>query len=220
MNLPISWLNEFVDVTDIDIKNYCDRMTDTGSKVEGWSVQGGDIENVCVGKILSVERHPDADRLVICSVDVGEEKPRQIVTAATNVYAGAYVPVAKAPAKVAGGVSIKSGKLRGAASDGMFCSVAELGLTLHDMSYAIEDGILILNDDPTLGEYKPVMILKRFCKLRTMWWNLRLHQTGRTAFLLSEWHVKPPLHLKEQQNIILLFFALKIKMTVFRNICL
>ncbi len=84
--------------------------------------------------------------------------PRQIVTAATNVYAGAYVPVAKAPAKVSGGVSIKSGKLRGAVSDGMFCSVAELGLTMHDMSYAIEDGILILNDDPTLESISPAMI--------------------------------------------------------------
>ena len=165
MNLPISWLNEFVDIKDVDIKDYCDRMTDTGSKVEGWSALGGDIENVCVGKIISVEQHPDADRLVICSVDVGEEKPRQIVTAATNVYAGAYVPVAKAPAKVSGGVSIKSGKLRGAVSDGMFCSVAELGLTLYDMPYAIEDGILILNDDPTLGEYKPGDDIKEILKL-------------------------------------------------------
>lgn len=155
MNLPISWLNEFVDVSDIDIKDYCARMTDTGSKVEGYETLGSDIENVCVGKILSVVRHPDADKLVICSVDVGESEPRQIVTAATNVYEGAFVPVAKAPAKVAGGTVIKKGKLRGAISDGMFCSIEELGLTLHDMPYAVDDGILILNDDPTLGEYKP-----------------------------------------------------------------
>ena len=154
MNLPISWLNEFVDVSDIPVSDYCARMTDTGSKVEDWEALGSELENVRVGKILSVERHPDADRLVICSVDVGEEAPRQIVTAATNVYAGAFVPVACAPAKVVGG-DIKRGKLRGAESNGMFCSIAELGLTQHDMPYAVEDGILILNDDPTLGEYKP-----------------------------------------------------------------
>lgn len=154
MNLPISWLNEFVDVSDIPVSDYCARMTDTGSKVEDWEALGSELENVRVGKILSVERHPDADRLVICSVDVGEEAPRQIVTAATNVYAGAFVPVACAPAKVVGG-DIKRGKLRGAESNGMFCSIAELGLTRHDMPYAVEDGILILNDDPTLGEYKP-----------------------------------------------------------------
>ncbi len=75
MNLPISWLNEFVDVSDIPVSDYCARMTDTGSKVEDWEALGSELENVRVGKILSVERHPDADRLVICSVDVGEEAP-------------------------------------------------------------------------------------------------------------------------------------------------
>ena len=146
MKLPIEWLNEFVNTDGIGIKEYCDRMTDTGSKVEEYEILGADVENVVVGHVLSVERHPDADKLVVCSVDVGEDAPRQIVTAATNVFPGAYVPVAKAPANLPGGIKIKSGKLRGVLSEGMFCSIAELDLTLNDMPDAIEDGILILNE--------------------------------------------------------------------------
>ena len=152
MKLPLEWLSEFVDISDIDTKRYCDRMTDTGSKVEGYEVLGAEIENVVVGEILSVVAHPDSDHLVICMVNVGEDAPRQIVTGASNVFAGALVPVAKAPAKLPGGVVIKAGKLRGVASDGMMCSIAELGLTLHDMPYAIEDGILILKEDCKAGD--------------------------------------------------------------------
>lgn len=165
MKLPISWLNDFTDVSDIDIKKYCDVMTATGSKVEGWESISSEIDNVVVGLICSVEKHPDADKLVICSVDVGNEEKIQIVTAAKNVYAGAYVPVAKAPSHLVGGVTIKKGKLRGVVSEGMFCSVAELGLTLHEMPYAVEDGILILNDDKTLGEYKPGDDIKKVLML-------------------------------------------------------
>lgn len=148
----MKWLSDFVDCSDIDIKKYCDRMTDTGSKVEGYELLGEEIENVRVGLIKKIEQHPDAERLVICQVDMGS-RMLQIVTAAKNVFEGAYVPVAMSPegekmvAKLAHGVEIKTGKLRGALSEGMFCSIEELGLTTHDMPFAATDGILILNDE-------------------------------------------------------------------------
>ncbi|MDD6094665.1 MAG: phenylalanine--tRNA ligase subunit beta, partial [Clostridia bacterium] len=146
MNLPRKWLADFTDVSDINTKEYCDRMTDTGSKVEGFETVAEEIKGVVVGKILKVEKHPDADKLVVCSVDIGRDAPVQIVTAATNVFEGAFVPVATDGSDLHGGIHIKKGKLRGVESNGMFCSVAELGLTLHDMPGAIEDGILIFND--------------------------------------------------------------------------
>ena len=147
----MNWLSDFVDCKDIEIKKYCDRMTDTGSKVEGYTLLGSEIENVRVGLITKIERHPDAERLVVCQVDCGE-KTIQVITAATNVFEGAYVPVCYCPrdekrvAKLASGAQIKSGKLRGLISEGMFCSIEELGLTTHDMPGAATDGILILND--------------------------------------------------------------------------
>ncbi len=146
MKLSLEWVNDFVDVSGISPKEYSDRMTDTGSKVEGYELLGENISNVVVGKVISTEKHPDADRLNICSVDVGRDEPIQIVTAATNVTPGALVPVALDGANLPGDVKIKKGKLRGAVSEGMFCSIAELELTTHDMPGAIEDGILILGD--------------------------------------------------------------------------
>lgn len=146
MNLSRKWLNDFVDVCEVDNKAYCDRMTDTGSKVEGFTVLGSDIENVVVGKITKISKHENSDHLQICMLDVGEENEIQIVTGAQNVFEGAYVPVAKAPAKLPGGIVIKAGKLRGVESNGMLCSIGELNLTTHDMPMAIEDGIFILND--------------------------------------------------------------------------
>ena len=146
MLLPRKWLADFTDVSDVNTKDYCDRMTDTGSKVEGFETLGEEISKVVVGKIIKTEKHPDADRLTVCSVDIGADAPVQIVTAATNVFEGALVPVACDGADLSDGVHIKKGKLRGVESWGMFCSVAELGLTLHDMPGAVEDGILIFND--------------------------------------------------------------------------
>ncbi|MDD6799746.1 MAG: phenylalanine--tRNA ligase subunit beta [Firmicutes bacterium] len=154
MNLPIEWLSEFVKADDIDIKKYCDEMTMSGSKVEGWKTLADDIENVVLGKIITIEKHPDSDHMVICMVDDGETELRQIVTGAQNVFEGAYVPVAKAPAKLPGGVVIKAGKLRGVLSNGMLCSISELGLTLNDMPDAIEDGIFILGEN-YVGSHKP-----------------------------------------------------------------
>ncbi len=149
MVLSMKWLSDFVKADDIAIKEYCDALTESGSKVEGYEVLGDEIENVRVGLITKIEKHPDAEKLVVCAVDCGE-KQLQIVTAAKNVFEGALVPLCYCPdgekrvAKVKGG-DIKTGKLRGVLSEGMFCSIEELGLTTHDMPGAAEDGILILN---------------------------------------------------------------------------
>ena len=144
MNLSLEWARDYVNLDGITPKEYCDRLTATGSKVEGYEILGEDIENVVAGKVLSLERHPDSDHLWVCQIDIGEEAPVQIVTGAQNVFAGAMVPVAKAPSKLPGGIAIKAGKLRGVPSNGMLCSIGELNLTTHDMPGAIEDGIFIM----------------------------------------------------------------------------
>ena len=145
MNLSKNWLADFVDVSDVNDKAYCDRMTDTGSKVEGYEVLGEDIENVLVARITKITPHENSDHLQICQVDIGE-KTVQIVTGAQNVFEGAIVPAAIPVAKLPGGVTIKSGKLRGVQSDGMLCSMGELKLDEHDMPGKEPNGILILDE--------------------------------------------------------------------------
>lgn len=152
MNLSKKWLSEFVDLNGITDKEYAHVLTMTGSMVNGYEVEGSEVTKTVVGKILSVEKHPDADKLQICSVDVGESEPIQIVTAATNVAPGQKVPVALDGSTLCGGIKIKKGKLRGAVSQGMFCSVAELGLTVNDFPYAIEDGIFIIEEECEIGQ--------------------------------------------------------------------
>ncbi len=151
MNLSLKWLSEYVDI-DVTAKEYCDRMTDTGSKVEGFEMLSENIENVMVGKVLSLEKHPDADRLTVCKVDVGEAEPIQIVTAATNLVVDALVPVARHKSTLADGTKITKGKLRGVVSEGMFCSFHELGLTQNDVPYGADDGILILKEPCKIGD--------------------------------------------------------------------
>ena len=146
MNLSLKWLHDFTNTDGISTKEYCDRMTDTGSKVEGYEVMGEDIENVVVAKVVSMERHPDSDHLWICQVDIGKEVT-QIVTGAQNVNVGDIVPAAIPVAHLPGNITIKAGKLRGVPSNGMLCSISELNLTLHDMPEAIEDGIFILGKE-------------------------------------------------------------------------
>ena len=145
MNLSKNWLADFVDVSDVNDKAYCDRMTDTGSKVEGYEVLGEDIENVLVARITKITPHENSDHLQICQVDIGD-KTVQIVTGAQNVFEGAIVPAAIPVAKLPGGVTIKSGKLRGVQSDGMLCSMGELKLDEHDMPGKEPNGILILDE--------------------------------------------------------------------------
>ena len=148
MNLSRNWLSDFVNTDGIDNQTYCDRMTATGSKVEGFEVLGADIENVVVAKVTAMEKHPDSDHMWICRVDAGDAYGHdiQIVTGAQNVFVGALVPTALPVAKLPGGIVIKAGKLRGVESNGMLCSIGELQLTTHDMPGKAEDGILILDN--------------------------------------------------------------------------
>ena len=146
MNLSRNWLSDFVDVNDVSSKDYCDRMTDTGSKVECFEELGSDIENVIVAKIVKIEPHENSDHLQICQVDIGNGQITQIVTGAQNVFEGAIVPAAIPTAKLPGNVVIKSGKLRGVESHGMLCSMGELELTEHDMPGKEPNGILILDE--------------------------------------------------------------------------
>ena len=150
MKLPLSWLSDYLDMTGITPDQYNHAMTMSGSKVEGIENLGDEIENVVTGKILSVEKHPDADKLKICQVDVGSETI-QIVTGADNVKPGQTVPVAKDGARLPGGKKIKKGKLRGVVSNGMMCSYEEIGMTKEDFPDA-EYGILILEDGLPLGK--------------------------------------------------------------------
>ncbi len=146
MNLSMKWLHDFVDVADIDIKEYCDKLTLTGSKVEGYEELGAEIENVVVARIEKIEPHPDSDHLQICQMNVGKGELVQIVTGAGNVFEGAIVPAALPVAKLPHGVVIKDGKLRGVESHGMLCSMGELNLTVHECPGKEENGILILDE--------------------------------------------------------------------------
>jgi len=151
MKLSRKWLSEFTDIKATD-KEYADAMTLSGSKVENIERLGAEISNVVVGRVLTIERHPDSDHLWTCSVDVGQEAPLQIVTGAQNVRAGDLVPVALHGSTLPGGVKIKKGKIRGVASEGMLCSLKELGLDKNDFPYADEDGIFILQEDCKPGD--------------------------------------------------------------------
>ena len=151
MNLSMKWLSDYVNV-DVPIKEYCHALTMSGSKVEGYETEGKEISNVVVGKILSVVPHENSDHLVVCQVEVGKESPIQIVTGASNVNTGDIVPVALDGSTLPGGIKIKRGKLRGVESNGMLCSLGELGLDKKDFPYAIEDGIFIIQEPCRIGQ--------------------------------------------------------------------
>ena len=151
MNLSMKWLSDYVTL-DTTVKEFCAAMTMSGSKVEVATEESSEIKNVVVGKLLSVVPHENSDHLVVCQVDVGQEQPIQIVTGAPNVKAGDIVPVALCGAELPNGVKIKKGKLRGVESNGMLCSLGELGLTVHDFPYAIADGIFLIQEDCQIGQ--------------------------------------------------------------------
>ena len=150
MKTTLSWINDYVNIKDIDVKEFVDRMTVTGSKVERVEKLGDDIKEVVTGKIIKIEKHPDADRLQVCKVDVGTEVI-QIVTGAKNINVSDVVPVAKVGARLPGGVKISKGKLRGIESVGMMCSIDELNLSRDQYPDAAQDGIFILNPELPLG---------------------------------------------------------------------
>ena len=130
MNLSRKWLNEFVELDTPD-REFAEAMTMSGSKVEITKVLSETMHGIVVGKVLSMERHPNSDHMWTCQIDTGSE-PLQIVTGAQNVNVGDLVPVATDGSLLPGGVEIHTGKLRGVESQGMLCSLKELGLTLHD----------------------------------------------------------------------------------------
>ena len=151
MKLSREWLGEYTTIGAPD-KEYCDAMTMSGSKVEGWEVTGSGIERVVVGRVVSMERHTNSDHMWVCRIDVGGERELQIVTGAQNVSVGDLVPVALDGSTLPGGKEIHTGKLRGELSEGMLCSLGELGLEQRDFPYAIEDGIFILEEDCVPGD--------------------------------------------------------------------
>lgn len=151
MVLSMKWLSDYVKI-DASPRDFSERMTATGSKVEGFEELGEKIKNVVVGKILSIEKHPDSDHLQVCQIDQGTGEPVQIITGAQNIAVGDLVPVAKNDSYLPDGTHIKAGKLRGLPSHGMLCSLGELGLTSHDFPYADENGIFILQEECEIGQ--------------------------------------------------------------------
>ena len=151
MLVSLKWLREYVDI-DVDAQTFGDKMTMTGTKTETVEYYGKEIENVVVAKILEIEKHPDADKLIVTKVDVGREEPLQIVTGAKNVRVGDYIPLALDGAKLPGGVEIHNGKLRGVESNGMMCSCNELGIDEKYVEEYKKDGIYILDMEE---EYTP-----------------------------------------------------------------
>ena len=154
MNLSRKWLNEFVTV-DADDKEFAEAMTLSGSKVEITEDMGAEINNVVVGRILSMERHPDSDHMWVCQLDVGQAEPVQIVTGAWNIHTGDLVPVALHKSTLPGGKKIEKGKLRGVVSNGMLCGLSELGLDERDFPYAAITAAALLNDYKAIDPAKP-----------------------------------------------------------------
>ncbi|MBR2934955.1 MAG: phenylalanine--tRNA ligase subunit beta [Oscillospiraceae bacterium] len=155
MNLSRKWLSEFVTV-DASDKEFAEAMTLSGSKVEVTEYLGAEISNVVVGKVLSMERHPDSDHMWVCQICVGNpDEPVQIVTGAWNVHVGDMVPVAKHKSTLPGGIKIEKGKLRGVPSNGMLCGLSELGLDERDFPYAVITAAAILGDYKPLDPEKP-----------------------------------------------------------------
>lgn len=163
MLVSLQWLKDYTDV-NVPVKEFCDRMIMSGSDMETCEELGTGIEGVVIGRIDKIEQHPDADKLVVCQINIGEEEPLQIVTGATNIYEGGYCPIAKhnshipgplhGQPKVEGGVKITRGKLRGVVSNGMMCGPQELGIEDKTAPYVSKDGIWMLpgNWDDHLGE--------------------------------------------------------------------
>ena len=161
MDTSLSWIKAYVPELDVTAQEYTDAMTLSGTKVEGYKALDADLDKIVIGQILKIERHPDADKLVVCQVDIGKEEPVQIVTGAPNVKEGQKVPIVLDGGRVAGGhdgkltpggVQIKKGKLRGVESNGMMCSIEELGQTRELFPEAPEYGIYIFPDDARVGE--------------------------------------------------------------------
>ena len=160
MKTSLKWIKSLVPELDITPKEYADAMILSGSKVECYTQMDADLDKIVIGQIQKIERHPDADKLIICQVDIGNGETTQIVTGAPNVKEGDKVPVVLDGGRVAGdhdgkltagGVKIKKGKLRGIESNGMMCSIEELGSNRDMFPEAPELGIYIFGEDAKVG---------------------------------------------------------------------
>ena len=190
MNTPLSWIKAYVPELTCTEQEYMDAMTMSGTKVEGYEKFDADLDKIIVGKIEKIEKHPDADKLVVCQVAIDEEgTTTQIVTGASNVKEGQKVPVVLDGGRVAGGhdggplpedgIKIKKGKLRGIDSYGMMCSIEELGSSRDMYPLAPESGIYILPEDAPVDTY-PVRILtpqSRFWDFMIRYLSMRLPPT-------------------------------------------
>ena len=161
MNTSLKWIKALVPGLDCTAQEYTDAMTLSGSKVESYEQLDADLDKIVIGQVKKIERHPDADKLVICQVDIGEPELTQIVTGAANVFEGAKVPVVLDGGRVAGGhdgtktpggIKIKKGKLRGIESNGMMCSIEELGSSREMFPDAPVNGLYIFGEDAPVGE--------------------------------------------------------------------
>lgn len=160
MNTSLSWIKAYVPDLDVTAQEYADAMTLSGTKVEGYEELDADLDKIVIGQIEKIEKHPNADKLVVCQVNLGKETT-QIVTGAPNVFEGAKVPVVLDGGRVVGGhdgsktpggIKIKKGKLRGVESNGMMCSIEELGSNRDMYPEAPEEGIYIFPEDAQVGE--------------------------------------------------------------------
>jgi len=150
MLVPVEWLKEYTDV-NVDLEEFCERMIMSGSNIETVERFGEGIEKIVIGRIVDIEKHPDADKLLVTQIDIGEEEFVQIVTGADNIFEGAYVPVILHGGKLPDGRVIKKGKLRGVESNGMLCSLEELGFEDKVIPVNLRDGIWILDKEYPLG---------------------------------------------------------------------
>lgn len=161
MNTSLSWIKAYVPDLDVTPQEYTDAMTLSGSKVEGYECLDADLSQIVIGQIETIEKHPDADKLIVCQVNVGKEETLQIVTGAQNVSVGDKVPVVLDGGRVAGGhdgkktpggIKIKKGRLRGIESNGMLCSIEELGSSREMYPEAPQEGIYLFDQDAVVGQ--------------------------------------------------------------------
>ena len=198
MNTSLSWMKMYVPDLDVTAQEYTDAMTLSGTKVEGFTRLDADLDKIVIGQIEKIEKHPDADKLIICQVNIGSEVI-QIVTGAPNVKEGDKVPVVLDGGRVAGGhdgkmtpggIRIKAGKLRGVPSNGMMCSIEELGSNRDMYPEAPEYGIYIFPENAVVGE-SAIKALG----LMTLYLNMRSHPTVLTVTVFLE--------LQEKQQLLL-----------------
>ena len=170
MKLSREWLGEYTTIGAPD-KEYCDAMTMSGSKVEGWEVTGSEISRVVVGRVISMERHTNSDHMWVCKIDVGGERELQIVTGAQNVNIGDLVPVALDGSTLPGGKEIRTGKLRGELSEGMLCSSSATSPTRSRTAFS-----------SSKRTASPATISAMSAVSTTASWSLRSRTTVPTAF--------------------------------------